>query len=128
MSTASNERPPVPCPSPAEHHTMSFAGIDAAEGRFDGVTRPYTEQDVARLRGSVKVEHTLAKVGAEKLWKLLKTEPYIHALGALSGNQVRTLAHAQPSAWLEVRLLVSGLAASASCAELALPVPAVHGS
>lgn len=52
------------------------------------MTRPYTEQDVARLRGSVKVEHTLAQLGAEKFWKLIKTEPYIPALGALSGNQV----------------------------------------
>lgn len=67
---------------------MSYMDIKAASGRFDGVVRPYTEQDVQRLRGSVKVEHTLAQRGAEKLWELLKTEPYVHALGALSGNQV----------------------------------------
>ncbi len=66
-----------------------FAGIKTADAaRFEGVTRPYTEQDVARLRGSVAIEHTLAKSGAEKLWKLLKSEPYVPALGALSGNQV----------------------------------------
>ncbi|GAB4821621.1 hypothetical protein N2152v2_008667 [Parachlorella kessleri] len=65
-----------------------FAGIKTADAaRFEGVTRPYTEQDVARLRGSVAIEHTLAKIGAEKLWKLLKSEPYVPALGALSGNQ-----------------------------------------
>lgn len=63
--------------------------IKAAEGRFEGVQRPYTEQDVQRLRGSVKVEQTLAQRGADKLWELLKNEPYVHALGALSGNQVR---------------------------------------
>lgn len=67
---------------------MSFLDIPAASGRFEGVTRPYTEQDVQRLRGSVKVENTLAQRGAEKLWELLKSEPYVHALGALSGNQV----------------------------------------
>lgn len=67
---------------------MAFYDIKAAAGRFDGVTRPYTEQDVARLRGSVKIEQTLAQRGAEKLWELLKSEPYVHALGALSGNQV----------------------------------------
>ena len=67
---------------------MSFADVKAPAGRFDGVTRPYNEQDVQRLRGSVKVEHTLAQRGADKLWDLLKNEPYVHALGALSGNQV----------------------------------------
>lgn len=66
-----------------------FASIKTEAGRFDGVTRPYTEQDVARLRGSVQVEHTLARLGAEKFWKLLHTEPFVPALGALSGNQVR---------------------------------------
>ena len=71
---------------------MAFMDIKAEAGRFDGVLRPYTEQDVQRLRGSVKVEHTLAQRGAEKLWQLLKTEPYVHALGALSGNQVGPVA------------------------------------
>lgn len=68
---------------------MAFMDIKGAQGRFEGVQRPYTEQDVQRLRGSVKVEHTLAQRGADKLWELLKSEPYVHALGALSGNQVR---------------------------------------
>ena len=66
---------------------MSFFDVKAAEGRFEGVTRAYTEQDVQRLRGSVHVQHTLAQLGAEKLWKLLQSESYVHALGALSGNQ-----------------------------------------
>ena len=58
-----------------------------SDKRWAGVTRAYTSEDVARLRGSVKIEYTLARIGAERLWKLLNTEPYIHALGALSGNQ-----------------------------------------
>jgi isocitrate lyase len=56
-------------------------------GRFQGVTRPYTSADVARLRGSVLVEHTLARRGAERLWALLQGEGFVRALGALSGSQ-----------------------------------------
>ena len=56
-------------------------------GRFDGIERPYGVEDVKRLRGSLQVRHTLAEEGAKKLWKLLKEEPYINALGAMSGNQ-----------------------------------------
>jgi isocitrate lyase len=55
--------------------------------RWEGVERPYTEVDVQRLRGSVKVEHTLAKRGAKKLWKLINEEDFVNALGALTGNQ-----------------------------------------
>ncbi len=55
--------------------------------RWKGVTRPYSAEDVIRLRGSIDIEHTLARKGAEKLWKSLHTEDYIHALGALTGNQ-----------------------------------------
>ncbi len=55
--------------------------------RWEGVTRPYTAEDVIRLRGSIEIEHSLARHGAEKLWKLLKTEEYVNALGALTGNQ-----------------------------------------
>ncbi|GGP26947.1 isocitrate lyase [Silvimonas amylolytica] len=55
--------------------------------RWKGVTRPYTAADVERLRGSLQVEHTLARTGANKLWKLLHETPYINALGALTGNQ-----------------------------------------
>ncbi len=55
--------------------------------RWDGITRPYSELDVQRLRGSVKIEHTLARNGAKKLWKLITEEDYINALGALTGNQ-----------------------------------------
>jgi isocitrate lyase len=55
--------------------------------RWRGIVRPYAAEDVVRLRGTVEVEYSLARRGAEKLWKLLHSEPYIAALGALTGNQ-----------------------------------------
>lgn len=55
--------------------------------RWKGITRPYSAEDVVRLRGSIDIEHTLARRGAEKLWASLHTEDYINALGALTGNQ-----------------------------------------
>src|ERR1043166_8611090 len=55
--------------------------------RWKGVQRTYSLADVKRLQGSVVIEHTLAKRGAEKLWKLLRAEPFVPALGALTGNQ-----------------------------------------
>jgi isocitrate lyase len=55
--------------------------------RFDGITRPYTTADVERLRGSLKIEYTLATRGAKRLWELLHTRPYVNSLGALTGNQ-----------------------------------------
>ena len=59
----------------------------AENPRWKGITRPYTAEDVVRLRGSVTPEYTLARRGAEKLWKLLHEEPYINCLGALTGGQ-----------------------------------------
>src|SRR5256886_4509473 len=55
--------------------------------RWKGITRPYSAESVVRLRGSIKIEYTLASLGAERLWNLLHTEPYVAALGALTGNQ-----------------------------------------
>src|SRR5690242_20254948 len=55
--------------------------------RWADVYRPYTREDVNALRGSLTIEHTLARRGAERLWRLLQTEPYVNALGALTGNQ-----------------------------------------
>jgi isocitrate lyase len=55
--------------------------------RWNGITRPYSAEEVIKLRGSLDIEHTLAKRGAEKLWKQMKEEDYINALGALTGNQ-----------------------------------------
>lgn len=57
------------------------------EERWQGVRREYAAEDVMRLRGSVLVEHTLARLGAARLWHLMRTEPYVAALGALTGNQ-----------------------------------------
>jgi len=57
------------------------------DARWKGIKRPYTAEDVLRLRGSVQIEHTLARMGAQRLWRLLSTEPYVAALGALTGNQ-----------------------------------------
>ena len=55
--------------------------------RWKGITRPYSAEDVIRLRGSIDIEHTIARRGSEKLWNLLHEEDYINALGALTGNQ-----------------------------------------
>jgi isocitrate lyase len=55
--------------------------------RWDGITRDYTADDVLRLRGSIDISYTLAEMGAERLWRLLEEEPYVSALGALTGNQ-----------------------------------------
>ena len=55
--------------------------------RWAGISRPYTPQDVVRLRGSIEIRHSLAELGAARLWQLLHTEPFVNALGALTGNQ-----------------------------------------
>ena len=57
------------------------------QDRWEGVERPYSEDDVARLRGRFQVEHTVARLGAERLWRLLREEDYVAALGALTGGQ-----------------------------------------
>jgi isocitrate lyase len=58
-----------------------------SDPRWRGIERPYTAEDVVRLRGTVVIEHTLARLGAEKLWKYLHEKPFVNALGALTGNQ-----------------------------------------
>jgi isocitrate lyase len=55
--------------------------------RWKGVQRPYSALDVVKLRGSIRIEHTLARLGAERLWDLVNTEDYVPALGAMTGNQ-----------------------------------------
>src|SRR5438094_2475707 len=59
----------------------------AANPRWAGVTRPYTAEDIERLRGSLRIEYTLARNGAERLWELLHGQSYLPALGAMTGNQ-----------------------------------------
>lgn len=60
---------------------------DLMADRWEGIKRPYSQSDVERMRGSFKVEQTIARRGAERLWASMKTEPYVNALGAISGNQ-----------------------------------------
>ena len=55
--------------------------------RWQGISRPYGAEDVCRLRGSIQIEHTLARMGAERLWQLMHSEPFINCLGAQTGNQ-----------------------------------------
>jgi isocitrate lyase len=76
----------------------SIAGQAAGDWRDDerwaGIERPYEPEDVVRLQGSIHVDHTLARLGAEKLWSLLHEEPYVAALGALTGGQAVQMAKA----------------------------------
>jgi isocitrate lyase len=59
----------------------------ATNPRWDGIERPYSAEDVVRLRGSITVEHTIARLGAERLWHLMRRRPYVPALGAMTGGQ-----------------------------------------
>jgi len=59
----------------------------ANDTRWEGITRPYSAKDVVRLRGTIHIEHSLARLGAERLWDLLHTEPFVPTLGAMTGNQ-----------------------------------------
>lgn len=67
---------------------------DLPEGRFNGITRDYTADDVARLRGSVAVRHTLAENGANRLWDLLQNQDSVRSLGAMTGNQAMQMVRA----------------------------------
>ena len=58
-----------------------------ADPRWKGILRPYFAEDVVRLRGSIRIEYTLARMGAERLWSLLQAEPFVRALGAMTGLQ-----------------------------------------
>jgi isocitrate lyase len=55
--------------------------------RWKGIKRGYTSEDVYKMKGSINIEYTLSKIGSERLWDLMNNEPYVRALGALSGNQ-----------------------------------------
>jgi len=70
-----------------EQQIQALANDWAENPRWKGITRNYKAEDVVRLRGSVQIEHTLARRGAEKLWEMLKSEPFVNSLGALTGNQ-----------------------------------------
>jgi len=68
--------------------------VAAPDGRFEGTERPYSVEDVLKLRGSIPIEHTLARRGALKLWELLHRDEPVRALGALSGNQAMQMVRA----------------------------------
>ncbi|MGD9035674.1 MAG: isocitrate lyase, partial [Syntrophobacterales bacterium] len=70
-----------------QQQAEALANSWKTEPRWQGIQRPYSAEDVVRLRSSVQVEYTLARMGAERLWYLMHTEPYVRALGALTGNQ-----------------------------------------
>ena len=71
----------------SEHVVDELKASWQNDPRWQGVARPYTAAEVVRLRGSVQIEQTLARMGAERLWRLLHMESYVPALGALTGNQ-----------------------------------------
>ncbi|MDH3723627.1 MAG: isocitrate lyase, partial [Desulfobacteraceae bacterium] len=58
-----------------------------SEPRWQGIERPYTAEQVVKLRSSFQIEYTFARLGAERLWNLMNSEPYVQALGAMTGNQ-----------------------------------------
>ena len=66
----------------------------APKGRFSGINRTYAPEDVQRLRGSIRIHHTLAEAGANRLWQLLQNEPFVAALGAATGNQAMQMVKA----------------------------------
>jgi isocitrate lyase len=74
--------------------TLFSSLVPAAAGRFDGIERPYGPADVERLRGSIGIEYSLARRGAERLWALLQGEDYVQALGAVTGNQAMQMVRA----------------------------------
>jgi isocitrate lyase len=70
-----------------QEQEATLAASWRADPRWQGITRTYTPADVLRLRGSIQIEYTLARLGAERLWELLHSTPFVNALGALTGNQ-----------------------------------------
>lgn len=76
------------------HPADALAQSWTTDTRWQGIKRTYSAADVIKLRGSVQIEQTLARLGAERLWRLLHTEDYVHALGALTGNQAMQMVKA----------------------------------
>ena len=97
---------------------MADANLHSPANRFRDIVRPYTAADVERLRGSVKIEHTLARLGATRLWELLHTRDYVNSLGAISGNQAVQMVRAGLEA-----IYISGwqVAADANTAGMTYP-------
>lgn len=72
---------------PDDRHILKISKSWASDPRWKGIERAYSAAEVVKLRGSVQIEHSLARMGAERLWRLLHTQPYVPALGALTGHQ-----------------------------------------
>ncbi|WP_158043522.1 isocitrate lyase [Skermanella pratensis] len=76
-------------------NSIGFNSVEEIHAkRWNGIKRDYTMEDVARLSGSVRIEYTLAELGARRLWELLHTRPYVHSLGAFTGNQAMQMVKA----------------------------------
>src|SRR2546426_3203229 len=97
----------------------------ATDSRWEGITRPYGAGDVHRLRGSIDIEYTLARLGAARLWELLQEEAFVPALSAVTGNQALQLVQAGLQA-----IYRSGLpgAADAKNPPQMLPGPRLYSS
>src|SRR5688572_30109192 len=80
MKTSADKRPNGSCAAAIWEDWQENA-------RWRNVRRAYSADDVVRLRGRARIEYTLAQRGAEKLWRMLKEEPFVHSLGAMTGNQ-----------------------------------------
>ena len=79
---------------PTNGHGPNLTEQWKREPRWRGIVRTYSEADVLRLRGSIHIGYSLARLGAERLWSLLETEPYVPTLGAMTGNQAVQMAQA----------------------------------
>src|SRR5439155_16556034 len=88
------ESPRIPKELFHNGQVQSLENYWRTDPRWEGVTRNYTAEKVLRLRGTMKIEHTVADKMSRKFWHLLNTEPYVHALGALTGNQAVQMAQA----------------------------------
>jgi isocitrate lyase len=105
----------------SKHDAASLTRAWQTDARWRDIVRPYLAEDVLRLQGSIRIEHTLARLGAERLWKLLHGEPYVPALGAMTGNQ----AVQQIKAGLQA-IYVSGWQAAADANEAGQMYPDLH--
>lgn len=70
-----------------QNEALELAESWSKDPRWKGIERPYSAEDVLKLRGSIRLDYSLGRMGAERLWRLLHTEPFVRALGALTGNQ-----------------------------------------
>ena len=87
-----------------QQQAKALANSWKTEPRWQGIQRTYSPEDVVRISSSVQIEYTLARLGAERLWHLMHTEPFVRALGALTGNQAvqQVLAGLIPISGLEL--------------------------